>query len=737
MNADRVVWWFSATGLIALLAGCTLAFGGTSLSVQFVAMTATIAIVAASAVSRFRTQHDCRLSFPAVTLFGLIAMGMIQITPIPTHWVSSLSPMSNRLQELFVADPGTSSSDLAVVSTATISVYPASTRLELWQLTAAVAVVIVSSQLFRTAAAIRMVVGAFAVFGAALSYLGMAFRMTSPGTLLNLVDAPGSCFGPFANANNAAGFLCIMLVAAVAWTALIWKPADDFDAAEVQDDSGAESQSFRLLTLRCVAVICVVTIIGGIAACGSRGGLIASLSVGIAYTVAQTARGKVGQLMAVVLGFMIVGVMVAIFAGQKDMVGEAYDDLVDVDSLASDGRVGLWQDALAVYRQFPGFGSGLGTFEYVRPVIVSSVGQVNFVHAENALLESMAVAGSVGMLWLVAGFAAACYASVRQMRLAIASDDADAGDADAVEAESECQSDSKVLWVQGVMGFALVISQMLSNMFDFGLFIFSNLIAFSMLMGIAFSHLSDSSNGVGVADVDRDFNRKGVLQQLQERWPFELLSIATLALLLIGVFDMHAASGIQGAHRGIMVEGLGKSKSDEIELDRLVSGLGRRWDDAEGHLQLASWQVSEFYRRTETDPTLRQIRDVPLIELPAFLRRLESRDATKLVNVIQSNQEVGELLKPAYQHLLLARQSCGLLKDVHLGLAQLQFIASPQSDPQLLIMHLSRWKALAGDATYLDIAGETTTRDEKTKGRSELSIRDQGFDAALMLSNSM
>ena len=98
-----------------------------------------------------------------------------------------------------------------------ISVYPAATREKLVDLILAVGVFLIATVVLNRRERLMLVIVALAASGVAISFVGILQRLSNNGKVLWQYEllGGGSPFGPFVNANNAAGFLLIGFSAAM------------------------------------------------------------------------------------------------------------------------------------------------------------------------------------------------------------------------------------------------------------------------------------------------------------------------------------------------------------------------------------------------------------------------------------------------------------------------------------------------------------------------------------------
>jgi O-antigen ligase len=93
----------------------------------------------------------------------------------------------------------------------------------------------------------------------------------------------------------------------------------------------------------------------------------------------------------------ILATIAVLFAGVEATMGRFAKD-----NLLLDGRPQYWNSALAVFRDFPLLGTGLGTFADVYPAYGTGPLEGRLTHAHNDFLEYLTDLGMVGFALLLA-----------------------------------------------------------------------------------------------------------------------------------------------------------------------------------------------------------------------------------------------------------------------------------------------------------------------------------------------
>ncbi|MEW6144392.1 MAG: O-antigen ligase family protein [Thermodesulfobacteriota bacterium] len=144
-------------------------------------------------------------------------------------------------------------------------------------------------------------------------------------------------------------------------------------------------------------------------------------------------------------------------------------------------RTELWKDAAAIVRDFPLFGSGLGTFGYAYPLYKLAVGKpIVYLHAHNDYLELLIETGVLGFASIMAALAVFLHSSLR-----------------ALASLGRDEDYFRLFVLAGAL--TGIFSMLVHSLVDFGLQIPSNGLYFAFLVGLSAGAGSGSQNDGGAA----------------------------------------------------------------------------------------------------------------------------------------------------------------------------------------------------------------------------------------------
>lgn len=314
-------------------------------------------------------------------LFGLLALGALQLVPLPPLLHRTLAPGSAELWH----PEETAAAVVLGGGWRPVSVHPAVTRAAvawgfgLLSLTSLALPALKDRH--RRRRAIAIVVGG----GLGVAIYGVLARIAFGPLLFGQWPVPTvTPFGPFVSKNHFAGYVAMC---ALLGLGLAFSLADSRrrEASPMSWIGGPRAG--RAL----VAFGVVVTLALSVLVSQSRGGTLA-LAVGTAAFFllrAQDRTARRGRVAAVVVLVVLAALLwVLPEDARKRLVG-----LSGPPDASGAYRLALWQDALTAFRASPLVGQGLGAFEDALPRYKSAAGELRVEHAENEGLELLVEGG--------------------------------------------------------------------------------------------------------------------------------------------------------------------------------------------------------------------------------------------------------------------------------------------------------------------------------------------------------
>ncbi len=386
MNHCKVA---EAIGLILLLAFIVtvpLPYGAVT---PFGVMKLELMAFAAAAMAMF--SRDSRLgaaTLPVYLVAAIAAVGALQLVPIDSDALAGVAPATtaiyadaNRVLRMFGAPE----------ARPRLSIAPTDTVRATLLILAYVACFVAAAKLLRSRLQRRLACAALLVS----SVIHVVYATTTQSDDNRL-------HGLFINPNHFAGYLEIALAVAFAllWTEII----TGRERLARTDDRGARVE-LRLIPIAWRALIWIVIAVG-IALTRSRMGIAAATITTVLLLVtaslhSRTTRVRYAALAVTILAaaVVIVGITTCEFPLLRFLASDPRDP-------QTDSRFRLWQLSIDTWREFPHFGSGLGTFREAFKRIQPADFPGLYEQAHSDALQLLVTGGWISLLLAAAGLTA-------------------------------------------------------------------------------------------------------------------------------------------------------------------------------------------------------------------------------------------------------------------------------------------------------------------------------------------
>lgn len=306
-----------------------------------------------------------------IPLAGFVLIGLIQLLPLGAATTGLNSPAS-----------------------ATLSLDPYSTRFFVSKLIVYVTFFAASLAFINNEKRLKKIVYFVIIFGSGMALYGILQRLANPDGIYGLREAAGAIpFGPFVNQHHFATFM---------------QMAGGLAMGLLFGEKTAREQKILLSTA--VVVMGVATV-----STGSRGGLLGFLSVVAFVTLLNFLSGRWSKenragsrniqrdvaVAAAGLALIVVIFGVVLLIGGNDSLFRGLG-VVQADQDVSTGRLHFWPIALKIFLEHPILGAGFESFGVAFTRHDTLSGQFRVEQAHNEYLQTLADAGIVGFLCLVA-----------------------------------------------------------------------------------------------------------------------------------------------------------------------------------------------------------------------------------------------------------------------------------------------------------------------------------------------
>jgi len=313
-----------------------------------------------------------------VAPFAVLAIGVIQLLPLPVGWVRLLSPARAEIHEAARAVLGGG-------GTATLSLAPAETLQSLLTLAGCVVVFFLVRDL-----AWRLREHQWAL---ALPFVLVAFLEGVLGLVQSYGAGLPQATGTYVNRNHFSGLLEMSLPFAVMYAVTLMRR---------QSGRRSHRTPARPAILACVWLSAATVMLAAVIHSLSRMGFLAALAsffvMGAASLSGEGPGARRWWPVALAGALVLTGFIFL----PTDQLIERFADMAQTDEITADQRAEVWRDTGNLIQAYPLAGTGLGTYE-AGLYRYKSVAPMNTVdRAHNDYLQGLAEFGAVGFALLLA-----------------------------------------------------------------------------------------------------------------------------------------------------------------------------------------------------------------------------------------------------------------------------------------------------------------------------------------------
>ncbi|MEM8943653.1 MAG: O-antigen ligase family protein [Planctomycetota bacterium] len=386
--------WFFLTALVAALVFALLSFGVVDAWSELMVV-AGAAVVATALALRVWLDDGFRLtgSWTLVPLAATLVLIFLQLLPLPGSLVGLLSPESSTLRETMLQDLGNASGSFTP-----LSMYPLETRHDLRMAVVFVVVFLTAASVFRSKLQIKRALWCIFIIGCVESALALLQILTLSKTIHWMFAEQTSVVtsGSFVNHSHFCQFVNLTIGAGVALVLVRMK--EDSRRERTKVSRLPSLQGDRYLRPLTGVVLCAVAVFTSL----SRNGALSLLLASSVCAVLLYRRGVL-SVRGWILGAVPWCVALLLFLTSFDTVYERFSTLDDRQAI--DDRWKLTAGTIRAWVDFPLFGAGLGTHEYLFP-LYDETGSANLAeHADNdwaQLLEEFGLVGATAVVAFVA-----------------------------------------------------------------------------------------------------------------------------------------------------------------------------------------------------------------------------------------------------------------------------------------------------------------------------------------------
>jgi O-antigen ligase/tetratricopeptide (TPR) repeat protein len=336
-----------------------------------------------------------------LTIYSLIIIFIVtvylQTIPLPPDILEHISPKTFKLYASAI--PGFNEPPDGGVTEKSLSIYTHATRSALLKILAYFSVFVVITQEVREQRRIKRIATVLIIMGFIESLYGLyGYFSKSPDILgFHAGGFPGRARGTFVNSNHFAGYLGMIIPVGIGYL-LALSSRDGRGWYGIRDRivgifNKPESPKIAL------TFIAVISMILGIIFALSRGGVF-SLIVAVLFMILLSLISREKRFRNITVVITFTALVVVLWYGISPLL----DRFSGVSGSFQHGRSPIWKGVIDMIGDFPLFGTGIGTFEYIYQRFKPEryLNQV-VADAHNDYLELISGAGLIGSLPILVG----------------------------------------------------------------------------------------------------------------------------------------------------------------------------------------------------------------------------------------------------------------------------------------------------------------------------------------------
>ena len=333
-------------------------------------------------------------------ILPLILVTIVQIVPLPEQLLTVISPATMNTYKGFL--------DSTESRWLTLSLYPNATREELVKLLSYSALFFVIINHYRTVEQIKGIVRLVAYMGSFMVIFAVIQKMTWNGSLYWFYPLREGLnpTGPYINRNHFAGYMEMAIPLALGL--LVYKSAKIQTLSHLPLAKRIAHLLDRkeLLPLTFLS-LGILIMSAGVFFSMSRGG-ITGFMVSVLFFTAMIRTRRVLRKKAWLLTLLGITLFFAVVMASWSQIEGRFGEIRKERNIV---RVDIWKDTVPIIRDFPVFGTGLGTFNNIYPHYQTKYPQFLFDHAHNDYIEILTDTGFVGFI-IVAGIVITFFSTV-------------------------------------------------------------------------------------------------------------------------------------------------------------------------------------------------------------------------------------------------------------------------------------------------------------------------------------
>ncbi|MFB0518079.1 MAG: O-antigen ligase family protein [Acidobacteriota bacterium] len=392
------------------------------------------------------------LNLPILIFIGFI---LLQLIPLPEPVLKAVSPNTHEIyidsQNAINQISNEQLSSEKSVGSRSLSLNPYTTRNELYKIVAYTLLFFLIINNIHSFQKIRRILTYIVIFAFSLSLFAIIQKLTWNGKIywFRELRYGGDPFGPYVNHNHYSGYMEMVIPLAIG---LIFLNKD--------------------INKRLMLGFMTIVMAGTVFMSLSRAGMISLICSLVFLSLMLSSKTNPKHRFPIVSLIVISLLLFLAYTGILSNSLNRILTLTEPDKLLQETRPKIWKDSLYYFKDFPIFGSGLGTFENAFPKYKSFSPRSIYLYAHNDYLQAIAECGALGfviILWGIITFFRTIFQHVKKDPMSLC-------------------------LVTSVVAIAI------HSLFDFNLHIPANAAIFSIIIGFIFGW--KYARGYGKAAVD-------------------------------------------------------------------------------------------------------------------------------------------------------------------------------------------------------------------------------------------
>ena len=397
-SLERGCRWTMDAALASCIFVVPCLMGGRIALGQYVlAVSAAVAALAWSVNLLLSRRPTWTVTWVEPLMFAVVAVGLLQITPLPPALLHFLSPHHGQLLPLWSGDAEAAGS---MGTWQTLSLNVGETRQAMIIGLSYIALFFVATQRLRRVHDIERLLKWIAAITGAMAVFGLVQWLASNGKFFWFYDYPLTntyqrIKGAFTNRNHFAEFMALGCAPLLLWTLKTLE-----HRSVTARNFGHRAARNNTDTLLGVLLLLMGVLVFAALFSLSRGGTVAlGVSMIVILSLLLRAGRLSGRMVGILLGMSLVAGSLFLMFGTEKVANR-------LDNWESDERLAVWEANLKIVRDFPLFGTGLGSHGEACPIYYDPpYGEVEFTHAENSYLQVASECGLLGLSLALLGVA--------------------------------------------------------------------------------------------------------------------------------------------------------------------------------------------------------------------------------------------------------------------------------------------------------------------------------------------